>query len=636
MAKPFYLIRHLGPATCSEKQRGNVRNRDGVRERDHTRDLKKAGLFLLGAVLSVTTSAQTTVPRAAIIRYDALHHAEVARDGMVVSQNRIASEVGAETLRQGGNAADAAVATAFALAVTLPRAGNLGGSGYALHYDSNQSVTAAYDFRSTAPAGATEMQFTNPQGDIDWPALTFGARAAAVPGTVAGLWQLWREHGSLPWAALIAPAVELAEKGIVVSYDLAYALDAAMMTFRAFPTSLAVYATPEGASYALGDRLRQPDLAWTLRALQQGGVDAFYRGAIAEKILSAMAEHGGHISRDDLANYRVQHRDPISTQYRDRTVVTMPPSSAGGPALLQMLNILSQFDLSAIPAGSADSLHLLAEVMKRTNAQRRLGIGGLGDPDYVDAPTDAFIDPRVAQLLASDIDRKRATPVALIASQDPRRMIALEADQTSGEARATAGEDAVLESRDTTHLSVVDAQGNAVSLTYTLGYSFGSGFVVEGTGMLLDNQMRNFTFGNPEHANRVAPGKRMLSTMTPTLVFDASGSLQVVTGTPGGSRIHTSILQLLVNMIDYGMSVAEATHHPRIYQAWRQPKLGLERGFSEDTQRALAALGHQLDLQQTMASTQSIELRDGLLFGAADPRRPDAAAIGVTQPTALP
>ena len=200
MAKPFYLIRHLGPATCSEKQRGNVRSRDGVRERDHTRDLKKAGLFLLGAVLSVTTSAQTTVPRAAIIRYDTLHHAEVARDGMVVSQNRIASEVGAETLRQGGNATDAAVATAFALAVTLPRAGNLGGSGYALHYDSNQSVTAAYDFRSTAPAGATEMQFINPQGAIDWPALTFGARAAAVPGTVAGLWQLWREHGSLPWA----------------------------------------------------------------------------------------------------------------------------------------------------------------------------------------------------------------------------------------------------------------------------------------------------------------------------------------------------------------------------------------------------------------------------------------------------
>ena len=543
-----------------------------------------------------------------IIRYDRIHHPEVTTGGMVVSQNALASEVGRRILLAGGNAVDASVAMGFALAVTLPRAGNLGGSGFMLVYmvgSGGPEDVLALDFRSAAPAAARSEDLRDGNGEIRWDELTFGPRAAAVPGTVAGLEEAWRRFGSLPWHEVLAPAIELAENGIEVSTDLAFALSEALTVMRDSPSSMAAYARADGSAYAAGETLIQPDLAWSLREISEHGAEAFYGGAIARKIVGYMEQAKGLISATDLGNYRVRVRQAIATDYRGYRVVTVPPSSAGGLALLQMLNVLGHFDLRSLPQGSAASMHLLAETMKLGNANRREGIG---DSDFVEVPIAGILSADIARDMAERIDPDRAMPVAEISPMNAFPY----------------------ESRDTTHFSVVDDAGNAVSTTYTLGHSFGSGAVVPGTGIILDNQMRNFSFRDPDvHANRLEPGKRVASTMTPTMVFDEKGELFLVTGTPGGSRIHSVILQVIVNAVDYGMNIAEATHAPRIYQAWREPELGVESGVSADSLRLLEALGHEIEVQQTMGSTQSIMLRDGLLHGAADPRRPGALALGV-------
>ncbi len=559
-------------------------------------------LLLLSPVVQ-TQAQQVSQP---IIRYDAIHHPVSALEGMVVSQNVLSSRVGAKILEQGGNATDAAVATAFSLAVTLPRAGNLGGSGFALIYDSNQHKASALDFRSVAPQNAKVEQFRNAEGRIDWPSLTFGPKAAAVPGTIAGLYMAWQQHGSMAWKDLVQPAIDQAKNGITVSEDLAFALGEAQGALKLHPHSWQNYSN-EGRPFQQGDLFKQPDLAWSLTQIRDGGADAFYLGAIAQKFAESMQTHGGLISLKDLSQYQVKHRNPIATEYRGNRVITMPPSSGGGLALLQMLNVLSEFDLQALPQGSSQSLHVLAEVMKRVNANRRLQENGIGDPDFVDVPVKGFLSKELAKQIALGISMTKATATTELEPLDPQPY----------------------ESHDTTHLSVVDADGNAVSLTYTLGYSFGSAFVVEGTGILLDNQMRNFSLRNPQHANALAPGKRMVSTMTPTLVFDTNNELFMVTGTPGGSLIHTSLLQLLVNVIDYGLNIAEATSRPRIYQAWRKPELTYEDGINEDTLKALEAKGHILLKQKNMGSTQSILISGDKLLGSADPRRPNAGAVGV-------
>ena len=542
---------------------------------------------------------------ASIIRYDSIHHPTIARNGMVVSQNRLASQIGRDILARGGNAVDAAVAVGFALAVTLPRAGNLAGSGFMLVHFADESHTVALDYRSAAPASATLAELTNDEGEIDWPAMTFGVKAAAVPGTVAALYEAWSRFGSLPWSELLQPARDLARNGIVVSHDLAFALEAGSGALGQFEASRSTYLINDGGAPKAGALLRQPDLAWTIEAIIDGGADAFYRGAVADKIIAAMERDGGFISRDDLAAYRVRERAPVTTAYRGHTVVAAPLVSAGGVTLIQMLNVLSHFSLADLRAGSAQALHLLAETMKRAAANRRQG---LGDPDFVDVDVIRFIGGEIADQMAADIDTDRARSV------DDIQAVWLDPP----------------ESRDTTHYSIVDAEGNAVSNTYTLGYSFGSGYVVEGTGLLLDNQIRNFSHRlNESHANAMAPGKRMLSTMTPTIVLDADGDVLLVTGTPGGSRIINVLLQIIVNVIDFDMNIAEATHQPRIHQPWRTPDLAVESEMSPDTLTRLGEMGHTIDVQRTMGSTQSILRKDGWLFGAADPRRPDAAAIGV-------
>tara|TARA_R110002072_G_scaffold51389_4_gene137934 strand:- start:4716 stop:6434 length:1719 start_codon:yes stop_codon:yes gene_type:complete len=565
--------------------------------------MKSISLFLPLVFLVACTPTDPSTS-GSIIRYDRIHHPVVANAGMVVSQSALASDVGREVLAKGGNAVDAAIATGFALAVTLPRAGNIGGSGFMLVHLADTDKTLAFDFRSAAPLGFDLEQYRNAEGKIDTKALTYGPHVSGVPGTVAGFYHVWQRYGSLPWENLLAPAVTLANEGFVVSDDLAFALENSSPTFRRFPSSAKSFLKRDGSVYLPGDVIRQQDLARSLAQISTGGADAFYRGRLGQRIVEGVQAEGGYFSLEDFEAYQPKQREVIKTQYRGYQVLSMPPVSGGGLALLQMLNVLAEFDVSRYPQGSADSVHLLAEVMKRGAANRRVGIG---DPDFVNVPVKGFLSSRLAKQIAAEISMEQARPTSEIES--------FKAEQ--------------YESRDTTHFSVVDQFGNAVSTTYTLGYSFGSGFVPPGTGILLDNQIRNFSLNRPDQANAIAPGKRMASSMTPTIVLDSRGDVKLVTGSPGGSRIINVVLQILVNVLDYDMNIAEASAAPRVYQSWRGAPLYLEPGFSVDTQEILLGRGHKLISQQTMGSTQSISVEAGLFFGAADSRRPGAGASGL-------
>jgi len=539
-----------------------------------------------------------------ILRYDAVHHPVIAKHGMVSSQNRLASEIGQTILAKGGNAVDSAVAVGFALAVTLPRAGNIGGSGFMLIHMSDREHTIALDFRSTAPALASLDDFRNKKGEIDWQSMAFGNRAPGVPGSVAGLYRAWEMYGSMPWKELLAPAIKLAQEGIVVTHDLAFALSEAQPIMSEYPSSVKTYFKENGNVPLVGETLLQPDLAWSLSEIAKHGSDAFYKGAIAQKIDDYMRSVDGYISKQDLAGYRVEQREPISTTFNNHKVVTMPPVSGGGIAMLQMLNVLNEFPMDEYTAGSAESLHIIAETMKRAAANRRINIG---DPDFVDVPTEAMISRKVAKQIAGQIDLNKATAVIDLA---PMGVIPFE-------------------SPETTHYSIADRYGNAVSTTYTLGYSFGAGVVVPGTGILLNNHLRVFSHRVADHANSMQAGKRMLSSMTPTIVFNPQDEVFLITGSPGGSRIPNIVTQVVINAVQYGMNIAEATHAPRIHQQWRTPNLGVEKGISVDTIKLLKQRGHSVEEQPTMGSTQSIMLLDGYMYGSSDPRRPGAATLGV-------
>ncbi len=544
-----------------------------------------------------------------IIRYDSIHHPVKGRYGMVVSQNSIATEVGQQILARGGNAADAAVAVGFALAVTLPRAGNLGGSGFMLAHMAEEKKTIALDYRSVAPLASSIEKYSDTDGELNMDKLTFGPMAPAVPGTVAGMYEAWQQFGSMSWKDILHPAYQLADEGFVIGHDLAYVLNMALEVLNHYSSGSA-YIKQGGEPWVAGDKLVQKDLAWSIGQVMEHGAAAFYEGELAQRILDAFEKSGGLISSEDLAAYEVKERPIVSTLYRGKQVFSMPPVSGGGITLIQMLNMLENFDLSKYPQGSVKSLHLQAEVMKRAAANRRSLIG---DPDFVEVSIDAYISKDLARKMAKKINPRRAAKVKNIKAESLDRY----------------------ESRNTTHYSIMDKDGNAVSNTYTLGYSFGSGFVAEGTGILFDNQMRNFSYrSDSNHKNALAPGKRMLSTMTPTIVLDEDGKVLLVTGTPGGSRIINTVLQVVVNVIDYQMNVAEATHKPRIHQGWRDQELGIETGMNPEVVKMLKGMGHKIKPQKTIGSTQSIMWRDGVFHGSADPRRPNALALGLDQPPA--
>ena len=545
-----------------------------------------------------------------IFRYSDRVHPDIADSNMVVSQNQIATEVGYQILEQGGNAVDAATAIGFALAVTLPRAGNLGGGGFMLIYDSSTKKISTIDYRSAAPKKAKSEMFLNKNGGV----IRYGYIVTAVPGTVAGLIKAHEEHGNLSLQEVIEPSIDLASKGFRVTYDLFQALNFGKVSLLEDTTSKIKFYDSGQNTLPTDSLFIQPDLAKTLRRISTKGKDGFYKGKTAELISQASKNNGGLITRKDLASYEAKERTAISTSYRGYQVVTMPPTASGGLVLLQTLNILENFDLREQGHNSANAIHLLSESMKRGYADRTRYHG---DPDYFPVPIDQLINKDYSKERALSIDLNSVTPSSEIF---PGKIIVVD------------------ESPDTTHFSVIDSEGNAVSNTYTLGSSFGSGVTVPGGGFLLNNQMRNFShsYGKSERislstspANRLQPGKRMISTQTPTMVFGPQGNLFMILGSPGGGRIPNIVAQVISNVIDHDMGYAEAVMAPRINQRLGG-KLELETGFSKDTIQLLTLKGHKPTSAPSMGSVQAIFIDKPFIYGVADTRRPGAAAKGKT------
>lgn len=532
--------------------------------------------------------------------------------GMVSSQEAQATRVGVEILKAGGNAIDAAVAVGFALAVTLPRAGNLGGGGFMMIHRAGGDETIALDYRETAPAAARSDMFLDAKGEPDRAASTRTGKAVGVPGTVRGLAEAHRLYGSgrFALADLIAPAEKLARAGIPVESGLADSLPRAAGLLGRWPASRKIFFAGE-RPLQRGERLVQADLAETLAAIAKSGPDAFHTGPIAERIAAAVREAGGVMTAEDLAAYRPVIREPVRGSYRGYAIASMPPPSSGGIHLLEILNVLEGFDLARMGAGSAEALHILAEAMKPAYADRATW---LGDPARTQVPVEGLIAKPYAETLRAAIDPARARPAAEVKAGDP---LPFESDQT-------------------THFSVVDAEGNAVANTTTLNFSYGLGLVAEGTGVLLNNEMDDFS-AKPgalnayglvgSVANAVAPGARPLSSMTPAFVF-RDGRLVLVTGSPGGSRIISTVLQVIVNLIDFRMNLAEAVAAPRIHHQWQPDVLMAEEGLSPDTLALLRARGHRIKVGATSGSANSIQAADGLLAGAADPRQRGTLADG--------
>ncbi|MBN9582306.1 MAG: gamma-glutamyltransferase, partial [Afipia sp.] len=526
-----------------------------------------------------------------------------ARNGMVVAQERMAAQIGRDVLARGGNAVDAAVATGFALAVTYPRAGNLGGGGFMMIHLAKTGEDIAIDYRESAPAAATRDMFLGADGKPDPSKSRDRALGVGVPGTVAGLALAHDKYGSgkFTLADLIAPAIALARDGFAIADDLADTLPEAAARLAPWPSSRKIFFRADGTMLRPNDRLVQSDLAATLQAIAAQGPAGFYDGTVAEKFVAGVRDAGGIISRDDLRAYRPVVRAPVRGRYRGFDIVSMPLPSSGGIVLLETLNILEGYDLRAMGAGSVDALHVLIEAMKRAYADRARY---LGDPAFVDAP--------VTQLTAKDYAaRQRATIVMDKAT--PWRDAAAPLPHEGG---------------NTTHFSVADRVGNAVSNTTTLNLSYGLGLVPDGTGVLLNNELDDFTaapgasnaFGLVGfEANLPGPGKRPLSSMSPTIVLK-DGKPVLVTGTPGGSRIISAVLQIVVNVLDYNMDVAAAVAAPRVHHQWMPDAVRVERGFPQATLDALKAKGHEVLEPLGQTSANSIAVTANGLLGAPDPR----------------
>lgn len=532
-------------------------------------------------------------------------HPVVSEKFMVVSQNYHATEVGYEILEKGGNAVDAAVAMGFALAVTLPRAGNLGGGGFMLLFDAETKNVSTIDYRSAAPASAKSSMYLTEDGVV-----RYGHLVNAVPGTVAGLIKAHQAHGKMNLKQVMMPAIRLAHKGIPVSNDLNFILNWGKESLLKNKASKAKFYKDE-EPLEINSLFRQPRLAKTLTLISQKGHEAFYKGEIADWIVEDSLTNGGLITKADLATYEAKDRVAVETNYRGNRIVSMPPTASGGLVLLQTLNILENFDIKSKGHNSASSIHYLSESMIRAFADRAKHHG---DPDYYNVPVENLLSKSYSKEGSETIKENIKTPDELILAGDFKR-----AD----------------ESPDTTHLSVIDEDGNAVSLTYTLGSSFGSGVTVAKGGFLLNNQMRNFShyygddtaeYGKSE-ANKLDPGKRMISTQAPSMVFNSSGDLSMVLGSPGGGRIPNILTQVISNIVDHNLGFAEAVMAPRINQRVADD-LEVETGISPDTINLLESFGHTTRPTNTMGSVQAIFIEDNKLYGVADTRRPDAIAKG--------
>ncbi|MGP5501590.1 gamma-glutamyltransferase [Psychrobacter faecalis] len=572
---------------------------------------KSSALAPTTATGTAVVSGKTAKTDQAIYSPDAIHHPVWAKNGMVATQEALASDIGLKILKDGGNAVDAAVAVGFALAVTLPRAGNIGGGGFMMVYDAKQGKTVALDYREKAPSSASRDMYLDKDGNAVSDLSRYHGLAVGVPGTVAGLLKALDDHGTMSRGQVMAPAIALAENGIEVTAGLSESLEALSDRLQKWPSTKKIFFKPDGSVYQPGELLRQPELAKSLKLIAAKGSDGFYKGETARKLVKAVNEAGGNMSLQDLANYKAIARVPVKGDYRGYEIVSMPPPSSGGIHIVQILNILEGYPLKDYGQNSAQTIHLMSEAMQLAYADRA---EYLGDSDFIDVPASGLTSQAYADKLRSLINPNKATPAATIKANNP---LPYESDQT-------------------THFSIVDKDGNAVANTYTLNFSYGTGLVAEGTGILLNNEMDDFSAkpGVPNgygliggDANAVEANKRPLSSMSPTLVFKDSKPY-IVTGSPGGSRIITTVTQVISNVIDHDMNIAEATHAPRIHDQWLPDEIRIEKALNVDTIKKLESMGHKVSPQAAMGSTQSIMITPNGVYGSSDPRIVDAAVVG--------
>ncbi|WP_435951029.1 gamma-glutamyltransferase [Psychrobacter sp. DM8] len=559
-------------------------------------------------LISTTNKAKTDQ---AIYSADAIHHPVWAKNGMVATQEALASDIGLQILKDGGNAVDAGVAVGFALAVTLPRAGNIGGGGFMMIYDAKKGKTVALDYREKAPSSASRDMYLDSDGNAVSDLSRFHGLAVGVPGTVAGLLKALDDHGTMSREQVMAPAIALAENGIEVTAGLSESLTALTDRLQKWPSTKKVFFKPDGSAYQPGERLKQLELARSLKLIAAQGADGFYKGETARKLVKAVNDAGGNMSVQDLANYEAIARAPVTGDYRGYEIVSMPPPSSGGIHIVQILNILEGYPLGDYGQNSAQTIHLMSEAMQLAYADRA---EYLGDSDFVDVPASGLTSQAYADNLRRSIHPNKATPANTIKASNP---LPYESDQT-------------------THFSIVDKDGNAIANTYTLNFSYGTGLVAEGTGILLNNEMDDFSAkpGTPNgygllggDANAVEANKRPLSSMSPTLVFK-DDKPYIVTGSPGGSRIITTVTQIISNVIDHNMNIAEATHAPRIHDQWLPDEIRVEKALNIDTVKKLESMGHTVSPKAAMGSTQSIMLTPNGIYGSSDPRIVDAGVVG--------
>ena len=549
------------------------------------------------------------VIEANILNRDSIVHPAVSNSGMVVSQHYLATEVGKTILDQGGNAIDASVAVAFALAVVLPRAGNIGGGGFLVLHNAEENKNYALDYREMAPAAADRDMYLNEDGSVNKSTSRLGYLAGGIPGTVAGMWEAHQKFGSMPWKDLLKPAIQLAKEGFKVSAFMADSINRAHSTMNDYPSTVEIF-FPE-FPLKPNHNLVQKDLAATLNRIAQNGKDGFYKGKTAKMFAAAMKKNNGLITEDDLKNYKAVWREPLVGNYKDFKIVTMPPPSSGGVHLIQMLNVLSNFDLKKLGHNSRDYTLLLTEVMKYAYADRSKY---LGDSDFYEVPVSELIDQAYAASIANSITIGKTTS----------------SDEISPGAMLPP------EGMETTHFSISDKFGNTVSNTYTINSSYGAKVVVEGLGFLLNNEMDDFAAapGIPNQfgllggeANKIEPYKRPLSSMTPSIVF-FQDKPYLITGSPGGSRIITTVLQMILNVIEFDMEVSDATVQPRIHHQWKPDVLGLEKGFNSSVIELLMQSPQKVYLHSPGTSLESIVLKNSYHYGFGDTRRPDSSARG--------
>lgn len=532
----------------------------------------------------------------------ASHPPASGHNGMVAADSEAASRAGVDVLEAGGNAADAAVATALVLGVVQPYASGIGGGGFALYYNAADQAVTVFDFRERAPASATPDMFIV-DGEVSRDAELHSGLAVGVPGEIAGLWELHSRFGQLPWAQVVAPAIEIAEGGVTVSHHLADMLEAHRETILTNP-SFAPFVGPDGSLVSFGQQVARPALARTLRAVAESGPEAFYEGEVAQRIVDATRAAGGLMTLEDLAAYRVIERQPTVGEYRGYTLYTMPPPSSGGIAMLQILSILEGFDLASMGHGSSAYIHHLAEALQFGFADRAQF---LGDPAFVEVPTERLLDPELTLQRRLLVDPEHTLP------------------------REAYGIDAGTPPDDsgTSHLSVVDSSRNLIALTTTINTTFGSLLVPQDTGIVLNNEMADFTaqVGVPNvygllgnEANTIAPGKTPLSSMSPTLVL-RDGSPFMTVGASGGPRIITATLQTFLNVVDFDMTVREAVEAPRVHHQWVPERLFYESGVPADVTTNLHSRGHDTGLSEALGAVQAIVVNGGLLTGASDPRK---------------